>query len=138
MVNKLNILHVDDSAATTLYAKIILLTVPIINKAETAHTIKQAKTLLRRQKFDFVILETFFPDGNGIELLKWIKRNYPTIIVIVFTNDSDPYLRSEAKKSSAEHFLDKSTGFETIIHLLKKHNSSTINYSGTKIKNIAC
>ena len=65
------------------------------------------------------ILDIDVPDGNGIELLEWIKKEYPAIIVIMFSNNADPFFRKAAENSGADYFLDKSMEFEGITQILK-------------------
>lgn len=135
MENNLNILQVDGTTTIVLYTKVILLTVTTIQKIETVGTIEKAKTKLQSRKFDFVILGSI-PHENGIEFLKWIKKNYPTIIVILFSNDPNPKLRLDAEKARADYFLEKPMGFKSIIQILKKHNPAIPNYEGIEMQNI--
>ena len=121
MTRQLNILQVDNSVVISLYVKIMLLSVTTIKQIEVAGTIKKAKIKLKNKAFDIVIMEIFLPDGNGIELLNWIKQQHPSVIVIVFTNDSDSFFKKNAERSGADYFLDKSTGFEMLVQIIKKH-----------------
>lgn len=88
-----------------------------INTIESVGTVLQAKELLGKKAMDVVILDINLPDGNGLQLLEWIKKNYPAITVIMLTNNSDSFFREIAKKSGAEYFLDKSMEFEDLIKI---------------------
>ena len=120
MSKKINILHVDDSNTIKLYIKILLMEVPVIKAIESADTIAQAKEMLAKNETDVVILDINLPDGSGLELLEWIRKNRPVLKVIMFSNNSDQFFRSAAQKAGADHFLDKSMEFEDLIKTLKK------------------
>jgi two-component system OmpR family response regulator len=119
MTRKINILHVDDSKSIKLYIKIMLMEISSIQVLESAGNVAQAKTLLHSKTMDVSILDINLPDGDGISLLKWIKKYYPEMTVIMFSNSSDPFFRSAAQKAGADHFLDKSMEFEDLIKILK-------------------
>lgn len=119
MLRQLNILHVDDSNAIILYIKIMLMEVPSIRSVEPAHTVAEAQEALRTKDIDVVILDINLPDGNGLELLAWIRQNYPGKSVIMFSNNSDEFFRKAAERAGADHFLDKSMEFEELISVLK-------------------
>lgn len=40
-----------------------------------------ALELLSRERFDFILLDVFMPNQDGIETLREVKRKYPTIAV---------------------------------------------------------
>lgn len=59
-------------------------------KTTSALNVRTAREALRLQEFDLVILDINLPDGNGYELCKLIKPQYPDTIVIFLTaNDQE-------------------------------------------------
>jgi DNA-binding NarL/FixJ family response regulator len=70
------------------------------------------------QKIDVAILDINLPDKNGLELLRLVKNKYANTIVIMLTNQSGEYYRSQCKLLGADFFLDKSTEFERIPEIL--------------------
>lgn len=48
-----------------------------------------ARGELSRGEFDVVVLDKHLPDGDGIELLREIKSDYPNTAVIMLTSDAD-------------------------------------------------
>jgi len=120
MNKKLNILLVDDSEKITSLIKLTLLRYDTIKTIETTHTLLLAKEMLNKETIDAVILDMHLPDGNGISLLKWIKLNHSSTIVIMFSNHSDSFFRDAAAKAGAEYFLDKTTEFEQIPKIISE------------------
>lgn len=59
-------------------------------KITSVLNVRTATEALRLQEFDLVILDINLPDGNGYELCKLIKPQYPDTIVIFLTaNDQE-------------------------------------------------
>ena len=57
----------------------------------TANGGNQAIECLKAETFDVVVLDVEMPDKNGIEVSKFIKKNYPTTKILILTmyNDKD-------------------------------------------------
>lgn len=74
-----------------------------------------------------VLLDLQLPDINGIEVLKKIKKQYPTTAVLILSNNSVPYNRTTCIKEGAEGFYDKSNEFEKAIdHLINLQHENSI------------
>lgn len=87
-----------------------------------------AYDLIHKKNPDVVILDIEMPGRSGIELLRQLKRELPSLIVIVLTNASHPQYRKRCTEAGANFFFDKSTEFrkvpEVLRHLLG-HSSQT-------------
>ncbi len=78
----------------------------------------EAVVLLEKKNFDIVLLDIHFPDGNGIDLLRRIKKEQPSVKVIMITNHSGPYYKEVCEQLGASHFIDKSVDFEQLPALI--------------------
>jgi response regulator of citrate/malate metabolism len=65
-----------------------------------------------------VILDLNLPNGNGIELLKWIKEKKAETKVFVFSASIE--LKQICLKYGAFAFFDKAKDFDELIKALKK------------------
>ena len=122
----LKVLIVDDSAL--LRQRLIemlaeLKGVEIIGQAER---MVQAKKLARQLKPDSIILDLHMPDGNGIEVLRDIKKQDVAPLVIIFTNYPYLFLRKKCLEAGADFFFDKSTEFEKMFEVLKQVTNDTL------------
>ena len=111
---------VDDSAVlrerlTTMFSE--LKNVEVIGEAESA---LQAKEAIPRLEPDVVILDIRMPGGNGIEVLKEIKKGRNPPVVIMLTNYPYPQYRKKCMDAGANFFFDKSTEFEKVTEVFKK------------------
>jgi two-component system response regulator AtoC len=72
-----------------------------------AYTVEEARSLLSEVDVDAVLLDQQLPDGFGLDLLKEIKPQNPSLPVIMMTGVSDNALVIEAMKSGAYDFIRK-------------------------------
>lgn len=67
----------------------------------------EAATLLKKQKVDLVLTDLKMADGDGVELLKSIKKNFPDIEVILLTGYGTIEIAVEAMREGAYDFITK-------------------------------
>ena len=72
---------------------------------------------ISRLQPDAVILDIRMPGGSGIDVLKKIKKNYPSTLVIMFTNYPTAQYRKRCLDLGTDFFFDKSTEFDKIPNL---------------------
>lgn len=60
-----------------------------------------------------VILDIGLSDGDGLELLRRIKRETPAIRVLMFSNHAD--FRAHCLREGADAFFDKAVDFPALI-----------------------
>ena len=73
---------------------------------------------------DIVILDIRLPGKNGIEVLKDIKRESPTPIVIMITNYPYRQYRQGCMTAGADYFFSKIDEFELIAQALRRISSN--------------
>jgi DNA-binding NarL/FixJ family response regulator len=66
-----------------------------------------------------VILDIRLINGDGLNVLQFVKRTMPELKVIVLTNSSSEQHRKLAQRYGADAFLDKSNDFMQIAELLR-------------------
>ena len=84
------------------------------------HEAMEACGVITELKPDVVILDILMRGGNGIEVLKKLRRENCLPVVIVLTNDSAPPYRRESTQAGAEFFLDKSTEFGKMREIIRR------------------
>jgi DNA-binding NtrC family response regulator len=72
-----------------------------------AETRKSALARLEDESYCLVITDVNLPDGDGLELLSFIKKNYPQTVVIVITGYGTIDSAVKAIKSGAYDYLTK-------------------------------
>jgi len=88
-----------------------------INLINLSVNLEEAKTALMLTDYDFIVLDLNLPDGNGIELLKWLREKKKLVKVFIFSMNIE--LKRICLKNGAEAFFDKSQDFDVLIDTLK-------------------
>jgi DNA-binding NarL/FixJ family response regulator len=111
---------VDDSAIIRERLEMMLSELKGIEIIGQAKGSTEAEEAIPKLKPDVVILDIRMHGGNGIEVLKNIKRDKNSPLVIMLTNYPYPQYRKKCKDAGANFFFDKSTEFDKITEVLKK------------------
>jgi two-component system response regulator DevR len=81
---------------------------------------EEAEAEIRRLSPDLVVLDIKLPGKNGIEVLRDIRKNVPTPLVIMLTNYPYAQYRRECTDAGADYFLHKATEFDKINEILSR------------------
>jgi DNA-binding NarL/FixJ family response regulator len=65
----------------------------------------------RESRPGLAILDVSMPDGNGLELSRWIRDELPGMVVCICTLHDEPEFRQAAADSGAACFIAKQRGF---------------------------
>ena len=86
-----------------------------------ANSHSDAIELIKEIQPDIVLMDIFLRDNEktGINLLKEIRANYPSIEVAVITNYADGFYRENCKHLGAHHFFDKTNEFDLIPKMIQ-------------------
>jgi len=79
-----------------------------ISEVKLLTTIKDAKNTL-----DTNFLDLNLPDGNGIQLLRWLKEKQIETKVLIFSINKE--LKRLCLQSGAHDFFDKSKDFDALL-----------------------
>jgi two-component system, NtrC family, response regulator PilR len=73
----------------------------------TANTVGAAQRLLKTEPFDLCLTDMQLPDGDGLELVKWIQQYSPSVPVAVITAHGNMETAVRALKLGAFDFVSK-------------------------------
>jgi two-component system response regulator PilR (NtrC family) len=88
-------------------------------RVSTSANLAEARELLGSKHFDLCITDMRLPDGNGIELVTEIARNYPQTPVAMITAFGSMDLAVEALKAGAFDFVSKPVDIHVLRGLVK-------------------
>jgi len=106
MARTYNILIVDDEQSVVFLLKEELSEIEKYD-VTVAYDGAEAINLLQSQPFDVVLLDVKMPRVSGIEVLKYIREQHPTTIVLMLTNFADVKTAIETMKLGAYDFVSK-------------------------------
>lgn len=120
----MRVLIADDSTLFRERLIDLLAEYPNIEVVGEAGNVEETERLIPECKPDAVILDIRMPGGNGIDVLKTIRRRNPGPGVIVMTNYPYPQYMKKCLDLGADYFFVKSTDFEKIPAALEElpHN----------------
>ena len=101
----MNILIIEDEGDISLILNLMLKKGDV--EIEHVTTLAKADEFLKEQKTDIVIIDNQLPDGLGMDYIKTIKSNYPTLKIIMITGNTDITDRETALQNGADVFLAK-------------------------------
>jgi DNA-binding NarL/FixJ family response regulator len=84
-----------------------------------AGSVAEALSTIHGLQPDIVILDLDIPGGSGLDVLHQIKQNGLGAIVIILTNYTFVGFRQKCMDAGANFFLDKSSEFDQIPHLVE-------------------
>lgn len=93
----------------------------------TAHCVADAQRLLKSEHLDLCLTDMPLPDGDGLELVKWIQQYSPSVPVAVITAHGNMETAVRALKLGAFDFVSKPLDLAG----LRKLVASAIKLSGS-------
>ena len=109
----------DDSRVVVERLADLLKEVPGVQLVGRANDVPEAIHSIVKTNPDAVILDLQMPGGNGLDVLRSIRRSHPSVWVVICTNYPYPQYREECIAAGANYFLDKSAEFEKIPEILR-------------------
>jgi two-component system response regulator PilR (NtrC family) len=94
----------------------------------TANTVALAQRMLKTEQFDLCLTDMQLPDGDGLELVKWIQQYCPNVPVAVITAHGNMETAVRALKLGAFDFVSKPLDLAG----LRKLVATAIKLSGDK------
>lgn len=85
-----------------------------------SESLEGAKKLLQEKDINLVLLDWKLPDGDGLDLLEFIKQNYPHIPVIMITAFASIEHAVISMKKGAYHYLAKPINLEELLLLIDR------------------
>lgn len=73
----------------------------------TSSSVSDAKSRIENNLFDLILSDLRLPDGDGIDLLKWMKKKDSSIPLIMMTSYADIQTAVQAIKLGASDYISK-------------------------------
>lgn len=116
------VLLVEDEEIEMMALKRILLestnNIDIVGEANTGF---KAIDILDEKEIDLVFMDINIPGMDGLQVIKYIKNNYPNIIVIIITAYDEFEIAHAAIKLKVDDYLLKPVKPSLIIETLEQH-----------------
>ena len=115
----MKVLVVDDHAVVRQGVQRLLSTIPNTTVIEvgTAH---DALTTARKESPDIVILDINLDGASGLELLRRLRIENPTIRILMFSMHSEPIYANRALQAGAYGYVCKSAGSDELLTAVQR------------------
>lgn len=81
---------------------------------------KDLKKLSPSLNFDLALVDMILPDGNGIELISYLKESYRNIKINILTGHGSIDSAIQSMKSGAFHFFTKPFSMDEVLNVCQK------------------
>ena len=119
-MDKLKVFISDDSATVREHLVAMALELPETAVVGQAQDVAGSLDAIRQTRPDVVILDIRMPGGNGMKVLREVKKMKPAPRVIMLTNYAYVQYRKKYEQAGADFFLDKSTEFDKLPQALEQ------------------
>ncbi len=117
-MGNLSILVVDDEKNITDLLQDILEDEGFF--VETATSITEAKEKIKEKDFEIILLDVWLPDGEGIDLIPFIKESNPLTKIVMISGHANIPIAVKALKEGAFDFLEKPISTDSILAVINK------------------
>jgi DNA-binding NarL/FixJ family response regulator len=118
MNEKRKILIIDDHALIRDGVKSAIEALGFSEVSEAASR-SEAFAQLAHKNPDVIIVDINLPDGHGLEIVQWARKNSSTIAIIVLTLSADQRVMAAAASAGASAFISKSAPISELIFAIK-------------------
>jgi DNA-binding NarL/FixJ family response regulator len=130
----IRVLIVDDHSVFRKGLRMLLDTDQSIHVVGEAGTAQEALEFLSETKPDVVSLDIGLPDRSGLELLKIIKQQHPSMLVLILTMHDDLEYTQTALAYGADSYVAKGAADNEYVAAIKAMHQGRMMVSLTKPK----
>jgi len=129
-MNKIyNLAIVDDHPIVIEGLKILLSNIESIKVVECFNSGKSLFEYYDLDKLDILLLDIFLPDSNGIDICLKVKKQYPKIIVLAMSSQSERSIIFQMIKNGASGYLLKSASLDEFRDCINKSTKGQMAFS---------
>ncbi|HKR64609.1 MAG TPA: response regulator transcription factor, partial [Thermoanaerobaculia bacterium] len=110
----------DDHAVVRKGLRLILADAEGIEIAGEAASADELLTFLRSGRADAVILDLVLGDRDGIEVLKHIRSEFPSMPVLIISMHAEDIFAIRALRAGADGYVQKSVPPETLLEAVRR------------------
>ena len=119
MPSPLRVLLVDDHPFVRKGVSAVLGQEPGVEVVGEAETAAEALDLTGRLRPDLVVLDLLLQDGDGADVLREIKRQWPACLVVVLSGVSEEIYAERLLRAGASGFVSKAAALPDIVRAVR-------------------
>jgi two-component system OmpR family response regulator len=115
----MDVIIIEDSPLILERISSTISSIPGTNITGNAADAQSAIELVKTAKPQLVVLDLLLRSGNGLEVLREIRKQKIPSKVVVLTNYGEEQYRQVCFEEGADYFLDKSSEFDQIEEIVQ-------------------
>lgn len=116
----LKVLLIEDSQQISSRITKLLSLIEGLEIENCSASAEDAFSVISEKLPDVVILDTYGSEGEILNLIAGVKRQFPETVIILFTNYMNPQYKRLSILTGADYYVDKYSEFEKLPEILKK------------------
>ena len=126
----MKVLIADDHAILRGAVKRLLRDVPDIEVIGEACDVKEAMANIRSERWDVLLLDLNMPDQNPLDLVTWVKIEYPSVAVLILSMCPEEQCGIRAIAAGASGYVHKQRSPEQLVTAIRRVASGGVYFSG--------
>jgi DNA-binding NarL/FixJ family response regulator len=110
---------VDDDCGLRQLFRLLLESEPDFVVVGEAGTADDALPLVASEQPELVVSDVEMPGTSGVEAVPWMRAAAPGAAVVLMSSMHPSDIRAAALAAGADDYIDKATGVETLIGMLR-------------------
>ncbi|NBC48756.1 MAG: response regulator [Gammaproteobacteria bacterium] len=136
MDQPVRILVVDDHPVVREGLKVLINGEPELMVCCETGSFREAQLLAREHQPDVVIVDLYLDDGNGLDLIRRLKHQYPAMQFLVCSVGEESLFAERAIKTGAKGFINKKEISEHIVQAIRQVLDGKIYVSSTMVQSL--
>ena len=85
-----------------------------------AGSVAEGRDFTANGKFDIALVDLNLPDGDGVEVIRELRRTNPEVCILVLTISDDAEHRARAIEAGADEVLGKDKGLDELVEAVRR------------------
>jgi two-component system invasion response regulator UvrY len=119
----IRVIAIDDHPVVRRGLKQIMAAEPDMQVVGEAENAREALCVIRQTACDAVVLDISLPDASGLDVLRQLKSEYPTLPVLIMSIHDEEQYALRVLKTGASGYLMKDSLPEELIRAIRKITS---------------
>lgn len=103
-------------------------------EVEVSYSVFEGNSKLKKNNFDIVFTDLRLPDGDGIEVLSYVKNNFPETQVVLMTSYAEVQTAVKAMKKGAFDYISKPFNPDEVLSVI---NNAIFEKSNTNSETVS-
>lgn len=129
----INVMIVEDDPMVREINSKFIKKLDVFHLSKAVSNITEAQKFISECKIDLILLDLYLPKENGIDFLKWLRKEEIKVDVILITADKSSSMIQEAFRYGAVDYLIKPFTFERFKESLTNYNERYHNINSLDI-----